>query len=260
MVRNFPCLAVFSVASVWLMIAAPATASRLPLGLDIHAGVYVQEIWQGARPYLCVSNQTASAQVLQVARWRSRQMPAIPIVQWPVAAGESRCHDASGLLAPSLFEFTLVGGTRLGLLRAPGAPAEHSVDPVAFASLQGLNGTCPTPGTWIEQPTLWLHGGTTAEVTLYTTVTSDGTRIELPVDSGLNLPQLQIRSVTSSSLVVNREGERFLISARAPGLHRAQIVLDVAHVNMPSMYLLSGRKSIADNGWQCFVRGILVSP
>lgn len=258
--RKFRCLAVFAVVSVWLMVTAPATASRLPLGLDIRAGVYVQEILQGARPYLCVSNQTANPQLLQVARWRSRQLSAIPIVRWPVSAGESRCHDASSLTAQSLLEFSLVGGKRLGLLRAPGAPAAQATDPAALASVQGLNGTCPTPGTWIEQPTLWLQGGTTAEVTLFTTVTSDGTRIELPVDSGLSLPQLQIRSVTSSSLVVNREGQRFVIRTRTPGLHRAQITLDVAHVNMPSMYLLSGRKSIADSGWQCFVRGILFGP
>ncbi len=262
--RTASCLATFTIFPALFAAAVPAAASRIPLGINSSHGIFVQEIWQGNRPFLCLANRSGKDRVVQVSRWRSRQVPADPLLQWELDVDSAHCYDASSLAAEWLLEFKLVDGEWLGLLKAPRMPAAKAEDPSAFSSFLGPNSRCPTPGTWVEQSSLWLKAGELADLTLQTTVRSSDALMEFPVDSGLNLPHLQIKSATSSSLVVKNEDQRFSIKAgrRAtmPTVHRAQLVIDVPPVTEPTMYLLSGRKRIASDGWQCFIRGILVEP
>ncbi|WP_299160373.1 hypothetical protein [Accumulibacter sp.] len=248
-----------------LMAPLYAVADRIPLGLDINRGIFVQEIWQARKPRLCVANRTGKDQTLLVSRWRSRAHPAEPLLQWPIEAGSTVCHKAGKLAGEALIEYRLAdGGAALGLLHAPGAPATETLEGSGFASLMGINGTCPTPGTWTEQASLWIKGGQVASLDLLTTVGADGALLEFPVDTRLDLPLLKPRSAESSSLLIEHDGTRLAIKSRpdtvAATVHRVRLEFDVPEVKQPTMYLLSGRQRILQTGWQCFVRGILVEP
>ena len=250
------------------MAPVSALADRLPLGLVLSRGIFVQEIWLATKPVLCVANRSGNDQTLVVSRWRSRALPAEPLLQWPMAAGSTQCHDASSLASEAttlLLEYRLAdGGAALGLLYAPTVPPAKTMEAGVYASFIGINGACPTPGTWTEQASLWFKGGQSASLDLLMNIGADGALIEFPVDTRLNLPQLKPRSAQSSSLSIELDGERLSIKAdpdatrTAP--HRVQIDFDVPTVTQPTMYILSGRKRIFQTGWQCFVRGILVEP
>lgn len=246
------------------MASSHALAGKIPLGINSSHGIFLQEIWQRNTPFLCVANRSGFDQIIQVSSWRSSLVPADPLLQWKAHAESVQCHDASVLTVEGLLEFKLVDGKRLGLLRAPANPPVESKNPAALSSFQGINGSCPTPGTWIEQPGLWLKSGQPTSLTLLTSVSEPDALIEFPVNTKLNLPHLQLKSVTSSSLLVEKENGGFLIKAGPqtdiPSLHRVQLDFDVPKVTQPTMYLLSGRKRILQSGWQCFIRGILVAP
>ncbi len=246
------------------MPSAPAYASKIPLGINSRHGIFVQQIWQGTTPLLCLANRTDKDESLQVSQWPSRQVPVVPLIQWEMAAGSTRCHDASALAGDALLEFRLVDGQRLGLMRAVREPLVENPDPAAASSFQGPNGVCPTPGTWLEQPDLWLKGGQPASLTLLTHVRDAAFLIEFPVDSGLDLPSLLLKGAASSSLAVDDENQRVTIRAGertdVSAVHQVQLNIEVPEVTQPTMYVLSGRKRIGDSGWQCFVRGVLVAP
>ncbi len=247
-----------------MLISVQAHASQIPLGINSSHGVFVQEIWQGKIPFLCLANRSGKDQIIQVSRWRSRQIPADPLLQWRANAGSVRCHDARQLAAERLLEFKLVDGERLGLLNAPRLPVVENETPSAFSSFQGLNGVCPTPGAWLQQPSLGFQAKQPASVTLLTTVRDGDARIEFPVTTHLELPHLQLKSAVSSTLDIDVDKQQWSIKVgRQTALstvHRIELELDVPAVTQPTMYLLSGRQRIAGNGWQCFVRGILVTP
>ena len=61
-----------------LLAPIHANADRLPLGLNIGSGIFLQEIWQAGTPHLCVANSSGNEQTLVLSRWRSRVMPAEP--------------------------------------------------------------------------------------------------------------------------------------------------------------------------------------
>lgn len=255
---------IFTILLSFLVPSLPVHASKIPLGINSRHDVFVQQVWHGDTPLLCLANRSDKDQTLQVSQWQSRTVPAVSLLQWKMDAGSVRCHDASALAGDSLLEFSLVGGERLGLMRAASAPPVDNADPAVFVSYQGPNGVCPTPGTWIEQPSLWLKGGQTAPLALTTTVNDGDVLIEFSVDSGLNLPHVQVRSATSQTLEIIQENRRLSIKG-APGteashVHRVQLDLELPEVTQPTMMLLSGRKRILVDGWQCFVRGVLVAP
>jgi hypothetical protein len=257
-------LSALAILGAALTAPLSAIADRLPLGLDISRGIFVQTVWQGKVPRLCVANRSGKDQTLVVSRWRSRAIPAEPLLRWPMDAGSTQCHDASALAAESLLEYRLADGARLGLLAAPKGPATTTKDAAVFASFIGINGTCPTPGTWTEQASLWLKGGHAASLDLLVTADTDGALIEFPVDARLDLPQLKPRSATSSSLSIEQDSDRLSIKAdpdtAGATVHHVRIEFDLPTVTQPTMYLLSGRKRILQTGWQCFIRGILVEP
>ena len=247
-----------------LLAPIHARGDRLPLGLDIGSGIFLQEIWQAGTPHLCVANSSGNEQTLVLSRWRSRAMPAEPLLRWRMDAHSTVCHDVSALAAESLIEYRLAGGKRVGLLRGPGRPDAERTGTGGFASFSGINGTCPTPGNWTEQPSLWLKGGQAARVDLLLTVGADGALMEFPADTRLDLPHLTPRAASAPTLRIEHQGSSLLIKAD-PGtgqatVHRVQLEIDLPTVTRPTMYLLSGRKRIDESGWQCFVRGILVEP
>ena len=262
--RKFDAPLLFSIVLPFLMPFHLAHASKIPLGINSRHDVFVQQVWHGDTPLLCLANRTDKDQTLQVLQWQSRTVPAVPLLQWKMAAGSVRCHDASTLAGDSLLEFSLVGGERLGLMRAASGPPMDNADPGVFVSYQGPNGVCPTPGTWTEQPSLWLKGGQTAPLALTTTSTDRDVLIEFSVDSGLNLPHVQVRSATSQTLEIIQENQRLSIKG-APGMDasnipRVQLELELPEVTQPTMMLLSGRTRILVDGWQCFLWGVLVEP
>lgn len=246
-----------------MLTAMPSAASQIPLGIAFRHNIAIQETWHADMPFFCISNGFAQERVLRVARWRSRQLPALELLRWRLPASETRCFEAGSLRSEWLLEFSLLDGQRLGLLKAPGRPPFRSGNPAAYTSYLGANGSCPTPGIWTEQTDLWFAAGESGHVTMHTVVGADGLLMAFPVDAKTPLPQLRVTSVSSASLAVQQGGGQIAISGDGsadPFVHQARIEFEVPQVTQATMFLLSGRKRIASDGWQCFIRGVMVKP
>ncbi len=253
-------------------------ASQIPIGLNSKHGIFVQEFWQGNSPTLCLTNRSEKNKTVRVSRWPARQLPADLLMRWPLQAGSAQCHSVSGLEGQQLLEFTLANGLRLGLFKIQRAglieekQPEEDVPQVGllqekpasvFSSFKGPNGTCSTSdNTWIEQSNLWLKAGEPAYVTLLSAGTN--TLIEMPIETRLDLPLLPIKSMSSDTLVIDNDGNQFTIKkgalAAERAIHQTRLEFDVPAVMQPTMFVISGRQRIANNGWQCFIRGVMVEP
>ncbi len=245
------------------LMSADIHASQIPLGIDARQLVFVQEYWKDGEPGYCIANAGNKDTVVQVSRWRSRQLPSVPLRAWPVPAGEVRCHEAGFLLGEWLLEFKKVDGPRLGLLRAPMKRPAGLTAHSPVASYQGLNGSCRDREVWLEQDRLWLDPQGGAKL-----------RLHLPADTGpvtfspdaadWRLPPLPIAAAASDTLPVQVEGKRVSIGEAGPGTkkgpHWVRLSVAPVQVDRPSMFLLAGQRVIRGQGTQCFVRGVLVAP
>ena len=87
-----------------------------------------------------------------------------------------------------------------------------------------------------------------------------------PINTKLKLPNLPIKSVSSPNLVIEQRGNNYLITKKTSRDKQSldpfqlQLHIDVPKVSAPAMYLISGRKRILKDGWQCFIRGVVVKP
>ncbi|MCB1662453.1 MAG: hypothetical protein KDI20_07615, partial [Pseudomonadales bacterium] len=58
--------------------------------------------------------------------------------------------------------------------------------------------------------------------------------------------------------------DQFIIHAakqqRVGQRHSVELEIELPIVEQPSMFFLSGKQALADNGWQCLMRAILVKP
>ena len=276
---------IFPLLSSMIFATSPQVlASKIPIGLNTKHGIFVQEFWQGNTPTLCLTNRSDKNKTVRVSRWPASQVPADFLHQWPLQAGSVQCHSVSGLEGQQLLEFTLASGLRLGLfkIQKPGLIEEKQPEedvpqvgalkgemPQAeqssvFSSFKGPNGTCSTSNTWIEQPNLWFKAGEPAYVTLLSAGIGVDTLIEMPIETRLDLPHLQIKSMSSDTLAINRIDNQFTIKkgalAAEPAVHQTRLELDLPTVMQPTMFVISGRQRIPDNGWQCFIRGVMVKP
>ncbi len=270
---------IFPMLSSLIFASSPQVlASKIPIGLNTKHGIFVQEFWQGNSPTLCLTNRSDKNKTVRVSRWPARQLPADLLMRWPLQAGSAQCHSVSGLEGQQLLEFTLANGLRLGLFKIQRAglieekQPEEDVPQVGvlqeepasvFSSFKGPNGTCSTSdNTWIEQSNLWLKAGEPAYVTLLSAGTN--TLIEMPIETRLDLPLLPIKSMSSDTLVIDNDGNQFTIKkgalATEPGVQQTRLEFDVPAVMQPTMFVISGRQRIANNGWQCFIRGVMVEP
>jgi hypothetical protein len=246
------------------VLAMPVRASRIPLGIKLGQGIYVQEVWRQRTPLFCLTNRTGADQVVQVARWQSRQAPPAVVQSWQLDRDATVCHQTNDLKSGELLEFSLADGPRLGLLRAPGSHPEDDAGKGDAASFRGLNDTCPSRGMWLSQPELWLPAGQRVSVFLHLPPGQDDAQIELPVASPIDLPQLRLTPVESPALSVIQKGDHYLIRPKGsldqPSPHTLELLLDTPAVSQPSMFLFSARQHLSTGGWQCFVRGLLVKP
>lgn len=265
-------LRVFLLFSLLFIAFQQVSASKIPLGLNSNHGIFVQEFWQGTSLILCFSNRSNNDETVRVSRWQRDKVSTDFLFQWPLQAGSAQCNSANNLEGAQLLEFILDSGVRLGLLKiqrpevldrkrlgVEGAAA--GISPV-FANTKGPNGTCSAFNIWIEHSTLWSKSGELANVTLLTTAANNS--LEFSVGTRLDLPLLQIKSMSSETLVIDSADNKFILTegmlAAAPAVQQVQVELEIPVVMQPTMFILSGRQRIADTGWQCFIRGVMVAP
>lgn len=244
-------------------IAKGVSASQIPLGLDGREQVFIQEHWLDGTPSYCVSNSGKVDQVIQVSRWQSHTLPPLLLNEWDTPAGSVRCHDAREYLGDWLLEFRLRQGGRLGLLKAPMRGKGMAESLPAVASYQSLNAACGSSGLWMEQHKLWSRSGEPLSLILH--VTSVDGRIEFDKEGSQGqLPVLPLKKATSTaSSVYVRDSNVVIDSGEASEgqkYHSINLQFDTPQVSKPTMMVVSGRRQISDQGWQCFVHGVLLEP
>lgn len=249
---------------VLLMLPTLSSAKKIPLGINSSHGFFTQTLWHERDVYLCLANRTLHDETLLISKWFSSSVPAELLIRWPSKAGSVDCQKMTTSMPGQLIELKVESGPRLGLLNLAGKPQVLNVDRDVFSGFQGANGTCTTKDSWIELPALWLRSGKPATLTMLTYTGDEKIHIEFPVNTDLNLPHLQIQSVVTSGLSVEYANHVFTvaqkISASNEAVHQIELEIDVPVVKQPAMFLLSGRKRIADKGWHCFLRGVMIAP
>ena len=75
------------------------------------------------------------------------------------------------------------------------------------------------------------------------------------------LPGLFLNKAISPNMSVNM-GVTHIVIDRAKGAesHSVELLFDAPQISEPTMYVISGRRQILNQGWQCFLRGILIEP
>lgn len=236
-------------------------ANQIPLGLNGNGKVFIQEYWLGENPSYCLSNHGETDLIIQVSRWQSRQLPSIPLDKWHAPAGTARCYDAKAYQKEWLLEFKQQDGNRLGLLKTPRQPPIMNIKQQPVVSYQNLNASCRAlPDMWIEQQKLWGQSGEPLFITLQAS-TNVG---KIEFDKTDNDDYIAIKNITSSTLPINKDGSRIVIDTKHPkknqNYHQVNIQLDTPLVSKPTMFFVSGRRQVDQEGWQCFIRGILIKP
>jgi len=234
-------------------------AKKIPLGINWQSDIFIQEYWQAGKAQYCVANGTAMDSEIEVERWPV--MDAKPLLQWEVAAGATRCVDAQAVVGERLIQFKQNSGVRLGLLKGPQRP-ELPVAEQKVISVKGVNGSCNIAELWFTQESIWGKSGQRVRITLMSNGASTLYFSRRP-DSNRSreLPLLQ---VLSDTLTVDRSDDQYIIHAakqqRVGQRYSVELEIELPIVEQPSMFFLSGKQALADNGWQCLMRAILVKP
>ena len=255
-------LTILGSIGVFFLSLAPASslyAKKIPLGINWQSDIFVQEYWQAGKAQYCVANGTSVDSEIQVGRWPV--VDAKPLLQWVVAAGATRCVDAQAVVGERLIQFKQNSGARLGLLNGPQRP-ELPVAEQKVISVKGINGSCNVAELWFAQESIWGKSGQKVRITLM----SDGvSTLYFSRSPGINESrELPLLWVFSDTLNVDRSDDQFIIHAakqqRVGQRHSVELEIELPIVEQPSMFFLSGKQALADNGWQCLMRAILVKP
>jgi len=259
---NKPYLFQVVLSLILCFIVGAVSARQIPLGLDGRKQIFVQEYWLEGSPSYCVANAGKVDQVIQVSRWQSQALAPLQLNEWDAPAGSVRCHDARQHLGEWLIDFRLQKGDRLGLLKAP-KQAQGTLILPTVVSYQNLNAACAVSGMWMEQDRLWAKSGEPFSMVLHAALADGKIEFDKKGNQG-QLPLLPLKKVTSTTFPVHMGDTSVVInvseSSGGQQSHRINLLFDIPQVSKPTMMRVSGRREISDQGWQCFVYGVMLEP
>jgi len=242
---------------VVVVLAIPAAADVIGVGLDWREKVYVQEFWKEGKAHYAIFNDSPAAISLSVLPRKGGALLAGP---WKLEPKTFLEVDATPLVGQDLIEFKLDGGKSLGLLAAPtAAPATgKEKKPVANVGLNGSGGR--QANLWTEQDTISFAAGEKVEL-----------RLSLPAGAGVlmfdaaKLPGLEL---TSETLDIQRDKDKIKIDLSKPKTpqDRHALVLRFPAAGstdekpQPSLVVVDGWLATPGGGGHGVTRGVIVVP
>lgn len=124
---------------VLCLLAGPAAANVIGIGLDWRKNVFVQEYWKDGTAHYLIANRGKAPVTITVNEWKAQGAGPKLAGPWEVKAGAVLDVEAPKIKGEQFVLWQLADGTDLGLLGPPRAPAEKPGEKVA--TYDGLNGS-----------------------------------------------------------------------------------------------------------------------